>query len=159
MKLNYDGQETINANFDKVWTFINDPKKVAHCLPDLQKVDYKDEQAFDAHVKVGIGPVRGKFKFAIQLKPQLENKKMIVALRGGGLGTVVDLEAGADIIEQEDKSTLLDWTGEAVVRGPAATVGGRVLDRKARELITHVFTEVSRNLNEASVEALADESS
>ena len=148
MKLNYDGQETINADYDTVWAFINDPEKVAHCLPDVQKIDVKDDKNFDAHVKVGIGPVRGKFKFVVELVPQPDDKKMIVKLRGGGLGTVVDLEAGADIVEQPDKSTLLDWNGEAVVRGPAATVGGRVLDKKAQELITHVFSEVSRNLNE-----------
>ena len=150
MKLNYSGQEKINADRDAVWNFINDPEKVAYCLPDVQQVDVKDHKNFDAHVKVGIGPVRGKFKLAITLEPQPETSKMTVKLRGGGLGTAVDLEAGADIKEQPDKTTLLDWNGEAVVRGPAATVGGRVLDSKAKELISHVFSEISRNLNAAA---------
>jgi carbon monoxide dehydrogenase subunit G len=149
MKLNYQGQEKINADFDTVWKFINDPEKVATCLPDLQKVDIKDDKNFDAHVKVGIGPVRGRFKFAITLEPHPEEHKMVVKLRGGGLGSAIDLQAGADIVEQADKSTLLDWNGEAVVRGPAATVGGRVLDNKAKELISHVFAEISRKVSAA----------
>lgn len=148
MKLSYDGKETINTNVDTVWDFINDPEKVANCLPDVQKIDVHDESKFDAVVKVGIGPVRGKFKFKVELKPERENNKMIVKLRGGGLGSVIDLEASGDILEQEDATTVLDWNGEAVVRGPAATVGGRVLDNKAKELIEHVFSEISRNLNE-----------
>ena len=148
MKLNYDGQEKINANKEQVWTFVSDPEKVAYCLPDVQKVDIKDDKNFDAHVRVGIGPVRGKFKFGITLVPKPDEDKMVVQLRGGGLGTVIDLEAGADIKEEADATTTLDWNGEAVVRGPAATVGARVLDRKAKELITHVFSEVKRNLDE-----------
>ncbi len=147
MKLQYNGQEKINADYDTVWTFINDPNKVSQCLPDTEKVDIKDDKSFDAFVKVGIGPVKGKFKFSVTLVPQPEYKKMMVKLRGGGLGTAIDLEAGADIKEQEDKSTILDWNGQADVRGPAATVGGRVLDSKAKELISHVFAEVSRKLN------------
>jgi uncharacterized protein len=147
LKLQYNGQEKINADYDTVWKFINDPNKVSQCLPDTEKVDIKDDKSFDAFVKVGVGPVKGKFKFAVTLVPQPENKKMLVKLRGGGLGTAIDLEAGADIKEQEDKSTVLDWNGQAEVRGPAATVGGRVLDSKAKELIRHVFAEVSRKLN------------
>lgn len=147
MKLQYNGQEKINADYDTVWTFINDPNKVSQCLPDTEKVDIKDDKSFEAFVKVGIGPVKGKFKFSVTLVPQPEHKKMMVKLRGGGLGTAIDLEAGADIKEQEDKSTILDWNGQADVRGPAATVGGRVLDSKAKELISHVFAEVSRKLN------------
>ena len=106
MKLNYDGQETISTSANAVWDFVKDPEKVASCLPDLQKVDVKDEKNFDATVKVGVGPVRGKFKFKIELLPQEEDNKMIVKLRGVGLGPVVDLEAAADIrglIGQERK--------------------------------------------------------
>ncbi len=146
MKLDYDGQEQINANYDAVWTFINDPEKVAKCLPDVQDLEITSDKSFIAFVRVGVGPVRGRFKFDVELEPQPENNKMMVKLRGGGLGTAIDLEAGADIAEQ-DGHTSLDWKGEAIVRGPAATVGARVLDRKARELITHVFSEVKRNVD------------
>ena len=149
MKLTYEGQEKISASKQQVWDFVRDPEKVAYCLPDVEEVNVKDDKNFDAKVKVGIGPVRGKFKFQIALEPKPDEDKMVVKLRGGGLGTVVDLEAGADI-KEEAEGTLLDWNGEAVVRGPAATVGGRVLDRKAKELITHVFAEVKRNLDEAA---------
>jgi uncharacterized protein len=147
LKLQYNGQEKIKADYDTVWKFINDPNKVSQCLPDTDRVDIKDDKSFDAFVKVGVGPVKGKFKFSVTLEPQPENKKMLVKLRGGGLGTVIDLVAGADIKEQEDKSTILDWNGQAEVRGPAATIGGRVLDNKAKELISHVFSEIGRNLN------------
>ena len=149
MKLNYDGQEEIHASYDEVWRFINDPEKVGPCLPDVQKLEVHNPQNFDAHVRVSVGPVRGTFKFKVGLHPRPDEQKMLVTLRGGGLGTAVDLEADANLVTQAN-TTLLDWRGEAVVRGPAATVGARILDRKASELITHVFAEMSRRLNQTS---------
>jgi len=57
------------------------------------------------------------------------------------LGCVVDLTGHADLKEQ-GSNTLLDWSGEAVVRGPVATVGGRVLDAQAQKLISQTFANV-----------------
>jgi hypothetical protein len=150
MKLTYKGREKINADYATVWTFINDPNKLAQCLPEVQQINIKDDKNFDAYVKVGMGSVRDKFKFAISLEPQSASSKMLVKVRAGGLGTAVDLEATANIKGQKDKSTILDWNGEAVVRGAAATVGARVLDNKAKELISHVFAEIGRSVSNGS---------
>ena len=146
MKMNYDGQERIQANYDKVWAFINDPNQVGRCLPNVEQIDVTSDKSFSALVSIGVGPVRGKFKFDVQLEPQPENQKMIVKLKGNGLGTAIDLAAGADL-RTLDGITDLSWQGEADVRGPAATIGPRILDKKARALITHVFAQVKTNVN------------
>ena len=44
------------------------PQKVGHCLPDVVDVTVHDPTHFDAVVKVGVGPVRGKFKFKFELR-------------------------------------------------------------------------------------------
>jgi len=147
MKLNYTGQEKVTADPQKVWSFILDPNKVASCLPDTQDIVIKDDRNFDAVVGVAVGPVRGKFKFAIQLVPDQANNKMAVKLRGGGLGTAIDLTASANINGQPDQTTLLDWQGEANVSGPAATVGGRVLDAQAQKLISAVFENMGKKIS------------
>ncbi|MEZ4630417.1 MAG: carbon monoxide dehydrogenase subunit G [Deinococcales bacterium] len=150
MKLSYSGQEQVRVGEEKVWRFITDPQKVAQCLPNVLSVDIKDDNNFDAIVQVAVGPVRGKFKFAVGLKPQPERGIMIVNIKGGGLGSHVDLTADADIRPQDAKNTTLDWRGEATVRGPAATVGGRILDKKAGELINFVFLQVRQKLNQGA---------
>lgn len=150
MKLNYTGQEKVVADPQKVLDFVLDPQKVASCLPDTQDINVKDDRNFDATVGVSVGPVRGKFKFNIQLVPDQANNKMAVKLRGGGLGTAIDLTASADINGQPDQTTLLDWRGEANVSGPAATVGGRVLDAQAKKLISTVFENMGRKIGEGA---------
>ena len=37
---------------------------------------------------------------------------------------------------------MLNWSGEAVMRGPVAAVGGRVLDAQAQKLIAQTFANV-----------------
>jgi uncharacterized protein len=146
MKLEYNGSEQVPLGKDAVWAFINDPEKVASCLPDVQEVTVHDDRHFDAVVSVGLGPVRGKFKFKISLEPQADGNRMNVRINGGGLGSVVDLLAGADLLDNGDSTTTLNWQGAATMRGPVATVGGRVLDAQAQKLIAGTFANVKTRM-------------
>jgi uncharacterized protein len=146
MKLEYNGSEQVPLGKDAVWAFINDPQKVASCLPDVQEVIVHDPKNFDAIVSVGLGPVRGKFKFKITLEPQPDGNRMNVRINGGGFGSVVDLLAGADLKDNGDSTTTLDWSGAATMRGPVATVGGRVLDAQAQKLIAGTFANVKTRM-------------
>jgi uncharacterized protein len=146
MKLQYTGQERIPADGDTVWAFITDPEKVGGCLPEVIEVNVHDLAHFDAVVRVGVGPVRGKFKFKFELQPDAAARRMTMKIAGGGLGSAMDLTAGADLAPDGDKTTLLNWSGEAVMRGPVAAVGGRVLDAQAQKLISQTFANVKEAL-------------
>lgn len=145
MNLQFQGQELIPKPKDEVWTFINQPKNIAECLPDVLDYQVHDEHSFDATVQVAVGPVRGKFKFKILLVPQPGASHMDMRISGGGFGSVVDLLASAEVGGEED-TTVLDWQGTATMRGPVATVGGRVLDAQARRVISTTFSNIKARL-------------
>ncbi len=147
MNLEWSGQEKIAASKAAVWAFINDPAKVASCLPDLLESNVHDARNVDATVKVAVGPVRGKFKFAIQLEPRADGNHMDLKINGGGFGSAVNLLAGADLTENSDSTTTLDWKGNATMLGPVATVGGRVLDAQAHRVIATTFENVKNKLS------------
>jgi carbon monoxide dehydrogenase subunit G len=147
VKLQYSGQERIAATKAAVWAFVTDPEKVGNCLPEVQSVTVQDATHFDAVVQAGVGPVRGKFKFKVELQPDRDADRMTMKIAGGGFGSAVDLTAGARISADGDTSSVLDWSGEAVMRGPVATVGGRVLDAQARKLIEQAFKNVAAKLS------------
>ncbi|GGM09968.1 hypothetical protein GCM10010841_18010 [Deinococcus aerophilus] len=137
-----------------VWAFVQDPERVARCLPDVQEVVVHDQTHMDATVQVGVGMVRGKFKFKIEVLPDEPQGRVNVKVQGGGLGSLVDLTAGANVLDNGDGTTTLDWTGEASMRGPLATVGGRALDVQAKKLIQKTFENMSTHI-EASAGTLA----
>jgi uncharacterized protein len=147
VKLQYSGQERIAAGADTVWAFVNDPDKIGHCLPEVISVSVRDPTHFDAVVRVGVGPVRGKFTFKFELQPDAAARRMVMKISGGGLGSALDLTAGADLVSKGERETLLDWSGEAVMRGPVAAVGGRVLDAQAQKLIAQTFANVRERLS------------
>jgi hypothetical protein len=148
--LEFNGQEVIPKSKDEVWRFITDPKNVAPCLPDVLDYQIVDANAFDATVQVAVGPVRGKFKFKIALDPKPDGSHMNLNISGGGFGSVVDLGAEAEV-QGDGSQTTLYWKGSASVRGPVATVGGRVLDAQARRVITTTFANIKARLSVAAV--------
>ena len=142
MHLQYTGEEKIPASLDTVWAFVTDPQKVGHCFPDVIDVTVQDARHFEATVKVGVGPVRGKFKMKVELVPAESKRRIDMKISGGGFGSTVDLASGVDLVEAGDGTTLLKWSGQAEARGPIAAVGGRVLDAQARKLIEQAFANV-----------------
>lgn len=146
MNLEYSGQEQIPADAATVWAFVNDPEKVGRCLPDVIDVTVHDPSHFDAVVGVGLGPVRGRFKFKFELQPDEAARRMNMKITGGGFGSAIDLTAGADVVPVADGGTALNWSGAAVMRGPVAAVGGRVLDAQAQKLISKTFANVREQL-------------
>jgi hypothetical protein len=146
VKLEYQGQEAIPVSTETVWAFVTDPHKVSKCLPELIESTVHDATHFDATVRVGVGPVRGRFTFKFELQPDAAARRMTMKARGGGFGSALDLVAAADVIAA-DTVTRLDWRGEAEMRGPVAAVGGRVLDAQAQKLIAQTFANVRTALS------------
>jgi carbon monoxide dehydrogenase subunit G len=147
MNLQYTGEEVIAADKPTVWKAITDPAWVGRCLPDVVDVIVHDSTHFDAVTQVAVGPVRGKFKFKFELVPGAAGDRMDMKISGGGFGSAIDLTAGAKVSEAGAGTTILNWSGQAVARGPVAAVGGRVLDAQAQKLITQTFANVKERLS------------
>lgn len=149
MNLQHSGEETIAAGTEAVWAFVTDPGKVGRSFPDVIDVTVQDPTHLEAVVRVGVGPVRGKFKLKVELLPDPARRRIDMKISGGGFGSAVDLTAGADVVDTGAGTTLLKWSGQAVARGPVATVGGRVLDAQAKKLIGQAFANVRQTLSAA----------
>jgi uncharacterized protein len=145
VNLQYSGEEKIPATLDTVWAFVTNPEQVGRCFPDVVDVTVQDPTHLEAVVKVGVGPVRGKFKVKVEMVPDPSRHHIDMKMSGGGFGSSVDLTASADLFDG-DGTTLLKWSGQAVPRGPIAAVGGRVLDSEAKKMIEKAFGNVRRQL-------------
>lgn len=146
MNLEFSGNEVISRPKDDVWAFINDPNSVAPCMADVVSYEVKDDHHFDAIVGVAVGPVRGKFKFKVAIDPQSDREHVNLNISGGGLGSVVDMVAHANVTG-DSTATTLDWNASASMRGPVATVGGRVLEAQAERVIAATFANMKSRLS------------
>jgi uncharacterized protein len=153
MKLQHTGQERIPADVETVWRFVTDPHQIAQCLPDLEESTVVDASHFDAVVRVGVGPVRGRFKLKFAMQPDEAARRMGMTISGGGFGSAVDMQAAAVLVPADAGTTVLNWQGEAVMRGPVAAIGGRVLDAQAQKLIAQTFATVRDRLTTPATRA------
>jgi uncharacterized protein len=147
VNLQYSGEETVEAHPDAVWAFVTDPEKVGRSFPDVIEVNVQDPTHVDAIVGVSVGPVRGKFKLKAELIPIPSERRIELKISGGGFGSAVDMTAVAEVVDIGTGVTLLRWSGQAIARGPVATIGGRVLDAQAKKLIEQAFGNVRRTLS------------
>ena len=150
VNLQYSGKEKIPAGVETVWAFVTSPEKLGRCFPDVVDVTVQDPTHLEAIVKVGVGPVRGKFKVKGEIRPDPSRHRIDLTMTRGGFGSAIDLTAGADLIDAGDGTTLLKWSGQAVARGPIAAVGGRVLDSEAKKLIEKAFSNIRQQLTTTS---------
>ena len=125
MKLQYDGEEQIPVGLDAAWAFVTDPEKVGRCFPDVVEVTVQDATHLETVVRVGVGPVRGRFKMKVELAPDPARHHIDMKISGGGFGSTVDLTAGADLAASGEATTHLTWTGQAEAADPSPRwVGG-----------------------------------
>ncbi len=146
--MRYSGTETIPAPRERVWKFVTNPEMVAQCVPDVESLDVVDPMNFKATVKAGIGPVRGKFGFAVAWQELIEPRRAHMTAQGKSGGNVVTVDSTMDLSEAGDNGTELAWNANVVVHGMLASVGARLLDGFARKQTEQFFACIRSKLSE-----------
>jgi carbon monoxide dehydrogenase subunit G len=138
MALRFEGRTDVRAPRERVWGVLTDPQAMSTCLPDVQQLDVLGEGRFRAVVRVGVGFIKGNFAFDVTMSDLRPPAHAVLAGRGGGLGSAVDVRSVVDLVDGPGGGTTVQWTADVVISGPLATVGGRVLnnavEKKAGEL-------------------------
>ncbi len=148
MKLQMSGTERIAATRDAVWHFVTDPAQVGRCLPDLQELQVVDGQHLTALVKIGVGPIKGRFKMEVALDPGAD--ALDLRLKGSGMGSGLQMSSQLRLTAAGAGATELQWQAEAAVSGPLASVGGRLLDAQAKKTTLQLFENIRQNLEAAA---------
>jgi len=149
MKMQLSGVETIHAAKADVYAFVTDPNRVGRCLPDLQELEVTGGSQLVAHVRMGIGPIRGRFKLAAELDAS-RGEQIGMTLKGSGMGNGLTMTSTMRVEAAADGTTALHWSADASVSGPLAGVGGRLLEGQAKKTTTELFANIRQALEAAS---------
>lgn len=149
MQMQFSGQETVSAPPAVVWAFVNDPQRVAACLPGVQDVQVTGPNELEVSVPLQAGLLRGSMKARVQIIPDEAAGKVLVKIQGGGLGSQMDVTASADVVDTGDGHTRLDWQGAAGLSGPLAKLG-KAAEPKIQGLIGRTFRNISANITSGS---------
>ncbi|HEV2299372.1 MAG TPA: carbon monoxide dehydrogenase subunit G [Candidatus Acidoferrales bacterium] len=143
------GTAALPAKRDQVWDLLNDPARLAKCLPGAERLEPDGPDRYKVTMKFGIAAFSGKFQGSVELadKNPPESLKMRVEGRGApgfmkGEGTISLHNKGAE--------TEVKYDGEAHVGGVIASVGQRMIEVAAKKIVAQFFDSAARELRSHS---------
>jgi uncharacterized protein len=137
--LHFEGTFDVKAPPEKVFTMMLDPNEISKCMPDLQKLDVKSQNDFNAVVKAGVSFMKGDFNLHFQTVERTPNSHAKMTAHGTGIGSTVDIDMLMDLANGSNGGTSMKWTAEAKIGGRIASVGQRLIQSQAEKIIKSLF--------------------
>jgi carbon monoxide dehydrogenase subunit G len=134
------GERTINAGRAEVWHALNDAEVLKACIPGCDELEKTSPTSFEATVTQKVGPVKVRFKGAVELSDIVEAESYTITGEGKG-GAAGFAKGGAKVrLEDAGQGTLLVYEAEARVGGKLAQLGSRLIDGFAKKMADDFFT-------------------
>ncbi len=143
--MNFEGTIEVKAAREKVWEFVIDPNRIGKCLPDLKSLQIEGEDKFAAVARVGIGFMKGDFRFQLAIVEKNPPSHARLKGTGAGVGSSFDLDTSIDLAETET-GTKLTYVADLKIGGTLAGIGQRVIGSTTQQTMSEVFTCVKKQL-------------
>jgi uncharacterized protein len=148
--VNLDGSAVLSADPDKVWAVITDPAVLARTIPGCESLEQVGDDEYKMNVSVGVGAIRGTYAGEVRLSDQ--NRPKSYVMHASGAGAPGQVRATVIInLEPSDQGTTLTYSADAVVGGPVAGVGQRMITGVAKRMAGQFFTAIDDELTGAAV--------
>jgi len=146
------GEYRIAAARDVVWAALNDAEVLKACIPGCQELEKTSDTEMTALVVLKIGPVKAKFKGAVELVNI--NAPEGYTIQGEGTGGIAGYAKGsADVaLAADGDETVLTFTANANVGGKIAQLGSRLIDSTAKKLANKFFDNFHKHLSDEDPE-------
>jgi carbon monoxide dehydrogenase subunit G len=149
MKL--DGRIEIAAPAADVWAFINDPERLASCVPGVRDVQAVDDRTFRGSISAAVGPMQSDFDFTSVITRSAFPTDLEVEMSGVDSMTKSQLTANvtATLESPEAARTLLVYRATVNVKGRLAILGEMILRATAGAMIGEVAKRMRASLESA----------
>lgn len=143
MKL--QGSHILSAPRQQVWELLNDPARLAKCLPGCERLEPDGPDRYKAVVKFALSAITGVYSGAIELRDKKPPQSLRIHLEGKGAPGFLNAEGSVELKEKSGR-TELRYSGEAQVGGLIAAVGQRLIESAARKIVTQFFESAAKQL-------------
>ena len=139
------GTHIVSAPRRKVWEFLNDPQRLATCMPGCEKLETTGENEYSGQINVGLAAVKGVYNGKVKLEDIQPPTHYKMLLDGKGKQGFIKGSGTIDL-EEQDGQTVLKYTGDVQIGGPLASVGQRMIDGAAKMMMGQFFTAMEAEL-------------
>jgi carbon monoxide dehydrogenase subunit G len=136
----------INAPQAQVWAAMNDIDVLARVVPGCEKLEQIAENQFEGVVKLGMAGIKGVYSGKIRLEDVDAPRYYKLVAAGKGSNGVVDAVGTVELEPLPDGKTLLKYGGEAQIGGMLASVGQRLIEGAAKQLIKQAISALEAQI-------------
>ncbi|TFV73000.1 carbon monoxide dehydrogenase [Blastococcus sp. CT_GayMR19] len=152
--MNLDGSAVLHADPERVWSVITDPAVLARTIPGCESLEQVGDDSYRMNVSVGVGAIRGTYAGEVHLTDQQRPTSYV--MHASGAGAPGQVRATVTINLQPDgEGTTLTYSADAVVGGPVAGVGQRMMTGVAKRMAGQFFTAIDAELTGVAVPVAA----
>jgi carbon monoxide dehydrogenase subunit G len=148
--VNLDGSAVLQADPERVWSVITDPAVLARTIPGCESLEKTGADEYRMNVSVGVGAIRGTYAGEVRLTDQDRPKSYVMHASGAGAPGQVRATVTITLAPDGD-STTLTYSADAVVGGPVAGVGQRMMTGVAKRMAGQFFKAIDAELTGAVV--------
>jgi len=132
------GEHRFSAPRARVWALLLDPGILQQCLPGTEALVEVGPEEYEATMKIGVAAIRGTYQGRVKIEDKDEPNSYRMVVEGKGPAGQISGDAKMVLVEDGD-GTLVQWSGNANVRGTLARVGGRVMQPAAKMIVGQFF--------------------
>jgi uncharacterized protein len=152
--VNLDGSAVLHADPEKVWSIITDPAVLARTIPGCESLEQVGDDSYRMQVAVGVGAIRGSYAGEVRLSDQKRPSSYVMHASGAGAPGSVRATVTINLSPTPD-GTALTYSADAVVGGPVAGVGQRMMTGVAKRMAGQFFKAIDDELTGAVVPVAA----
>jgi carbon monoxide dehydrogenase subunit G len=149
--VNLDGSAVLHADPERVWSVITDPAVLARTIPGCGSLEQVGNDEYRMTVSVGVGAVRGTYAGEVRLSDQQRPKSYVMHASGAGAPGQVRATVTIELSPSGEEETTLTYSADAVVGGPVAGVGQRMMTGVAKRMAAQFFSAIDAELTGAVV--------
>jgi hypothetical protein len=143
--VNLDGSAVLHADPERVWSVITDPAVLARTIPGCESLERVGDDEYKMNVAVGVGAIRGSYAGEVKLSDQQRPSSYV--MHASGAGAPGNARATVTInLEPHAEGTALTYSADAVIGGPVAGVGQRMISGVAKRMAGQFFAAIDDEL-------------
>ena len=116
-------------------------------LPGCENLQVSKTNLYTGTIKIGFGPIRGIYNFAIQLSNLAKPNSIKLKGEASGALGIVSGEGFVSLYKNKHRKTELSYKYQAEVSGKIAAVGGRLINTASKIIIKQFFDALTREID------------
>lgn len=149
MKL--EGEYTFDGTRIEVWNIFRDPDILILALPGTKSLKQISEYEYEGELQIKIGPIMGSFAGKLTISNEIPPESLTLSVEGKGKIGFVNGSGDVKLIEVNEHTTQIQYTGEIQIGGRVASVGQRLFDTVSKTMINQGLDKLNKVLQDRRV--------